>query len=313
MHSELLESIRLQIEAIERMKKQFSYAQCEILMQLISEQSGQLIFTGMGKSGYIAKKIASSIRSIGVSSNFLHPAEAMHGDIGPLTEQDLVFLISNSGETPEVLALQHQLKKRNIKTISLTRNHSNSIASQSDLNLIAGSTIEADHCGILPTSSTTCALVMGDLITIAIAKNHRLTKSIFAQHHPHGNIGLNTLKPVYTQVTSVPILSKNLSLKAVLSELLSGHRGCVLIGQDNHFEGLITEGDLNRAISQHPTNWQTMKAIDIMTLNPVTLTKDYTVHDAEDLMIQHRINSIIILANENTKECLGVYTRIYRK
>ena len=303
----------LQINALQNMQHHFTKAQCETLMHLIANKTGQFVFSGIGKSGHIAKKITSSIKSLGIHAAFLHASEAMHGDIGPLNSNDLIFLISNSGETPEILALQSQLKHRNIPIITLTQNHTNSVAMQADLNLIAGSSIEADLHSILPTSSTSCALVMGDAITIAIAKYHAFSKNIFANNHPHGNLGLNVLKPIKTQLQSVPIINIDTPLQLVLSQLLSGHQGCVLIGKLKKLQGLITEGDLNRAISHNPHHWQDIPAKEIMSINPITLDEQHTVHDAEQLMQQQNINTIVIVDHNNTQHILGVYTRIYRK
>lgn len=313
MYSLMSDSMSLQINALQNMQHHFTKAQCETFMHLIANKTGQFVFSGIGKSGHIAKKITSSVKSLGIDAAFLHASEAMHGDIGPLNSNDLVFLISNSGETPEILALQYQLKQRKIPTITLTRNHTNSVAMQADLNLIAGSSIEADLDGILPTSSTTCALVMGDAITIAIAKNDAFSKTVFAKNHPHGNLGLNALKPLKTQLQSVPIINIDTPLQLVLSQLLSGHQGCVLIGKLKKLQGLITEGDLNRAISRNPHHWQDIPAKEIMSINPITLDEQHTVHDAEQLMQQHNINTIVIVDHNNTQHILGVYTRIYRK
>jgi arabinose-5-phosphate isomerase len=313
MHSLLSDSITLQINALQDMQRQLTATQSDVLMDLIHRQSGQIIFSGIGKSGHIAHKITSSIKSLGINATFLHASEAMHGDIGPLNRHDLAFLISNSGETAEILALQSQLKRRDIPIITLTRNHTNSVAMQADLNLIAGSSKEADPHNILPTSSTTCALVMGDAITIAIANYHVFSKTIFANNHPHGNLGLNALKPLKTQLQSVPIINTDTPLQRVLSQLLSGHQGCVLVGSQQQLQGLITEGDLNRAISHNPHHWQNIPAKEIMSVNPITLNDNHTVHDAEQLMQQHNINTIVIVYHNNTQHISGVYTRIYRK
>lgn len=313
MHSLISDSISLQIGALQNMRRQLTTTQSEVLTTLIQHQTGQIIFAGIGKSGHIAKKIASSIKSLGINATYLHASEAMHGDIGPLNHHDLAFLISNSGETAEILALQSQLKHRHIPIVTLTRNHSNSVAMQADLNLIAGSLTEADPHNILPTSSTTCALVMGDAITIAIANYHAFSKNIFAHNHPHGNLGLHALKPIKTQLKSVPTIDKDTPLQQVLSQLLCGHQGCVLIGSQQRLDGLITEGDLNRAISHNPDHWQHIPAKEIMSTNPVTLDDSYTVHDAEQLMQQHNINTIVIVYRNDAQHILGVYTRIYRK
>ncbi len=313
MYSSIYQSISRQIDAIENMQRQFSESQYETLIRLISAQSGNIIFSGIGKSGYIAQKVASSIKSTGANALFLHASEAMHGDIGPLNNNDLAFLISNSGETPEILALQYQLKQRNIPMITLTRSHTNSVAIQADLNLIAGSAKEADPLNILPTSSTTCALIMGDAITLAIAEYHAFSSAVFANNHPHGNLGLNALKPIKTQLHAVPIITLDTPLQLVLSQLLSGHQGCVLIGEPQQLQGLITEGDLNRAISRNPHHWQNIPAKEIMSLHPITLDDQHTVHDAEQLMQQQSINTMVIVDHRNTQQVLGVYTRIYRK
>ncbi|MEC6815241.1 KpsF/GutQ family sugar-phosphate isomerase [Photobacterium toruni] len=313
MHSLISDSISLQIGALQNMQHQLTTTQSDVLMDLIQRQTGQIIFSGIGKSGHIAKKITSSIKSLGINATFLHASEAMHGDIGPLNNNDLVFLISNSGETAEILALQCQLKCRHIPMISLTRSHTNSVAIQADLNLIAGSITEADPYSILPTSSTTCALVMGDAITIAIAHYHAFSKTIFAKNHPHGNLGLNALKPLKTQLQSVPIIDQNTPLQQVLSQLLSGHQGCVLVGEQQRLQGLITEGDLNRAISHNPHHWQNIPAKEIMSTSPIILDEQHTVHDAEQVMQQHNINTIVITYHNNDQHILGVYTRIYRK
>ncbi len=304
--------IQAQIDALHTMQHKLTDTKLNQLINLCQSCSGKLILCGIGKSGYIARKIVASLISVGIDSLFLHPSEGLHGDIGNIQEKDCVLMISNSGETQELQQLQHILHQRNVKTFVFTRNLQSTLAQQATLAVYAGSYEEIDEHNLLPTCSTTCALVMGDLIVLALAMHQNWQPHVFAQHHPSGNLGTHALIPLHKMTQSAPIVSEHCPLTETLTQLLQGHCGLVLITNlKQKLQGLITEGDLSRFIQQHPDSWGHYTAQDIMMSTPQTLTMTHTVNDAEQLMREHSINAVILINDDHTP--LGVYSRLYRK
>ena len=221
-------------------------------LDLMQHVKGRIIITGMGKSGHIGKKIAASLASTGTPSFFVHPAEASHGDLGMITEEDVVIAISNSGESRELVDILNYCKRFGIKLISITKNVESSLGKAGDIVLCLPNNGEACPLGLAPTNSTTATLVLGDILTAGLIERKGFTKSDFNERHPGGKLG-SILKRVADLMHSgieMPILDKNSNMQQVLIEMTSKRLGCVgFVNEDGELVGMLTDGDLRRCLT----------------------------------------------------------------
>ena len=273
----------------------------------ILESKGKLIVAGVGKSGLIGRKIAATLASTGTPSFFLHPGEAFHGDLGMVEHDDLVILISYSGETDEVLKIIPFLKWNNNKIISITGNPSSTIAKNSDYHLNVSVTREACPLELAPTSSTTVTLVMGDALAIALMEARQFQHEDFARFHPGGSLGRKLLVKVkdLMRKDNLPFIDKNASFTEMLLCMSEGKLGMVIVGTADRVEGIVTDGDLRRALVRNPDTKQ-LYIDDMMTINPVIVDPDEYIHQAEQLMIERKIATILVGSAQN-RAVTGVY------
>ena len=265
-------------------------------VKLIYETKGKLIISGVGKSGNIAAKIAASFTSTGVPAIFLNPVDASHGDMGIVSKNDILFVLSNSGETHELADLIDYAKKRNISILSITSNKESLISKNSDINLSLPSHIEADKLGTIPTTSTTLSLSLGDALCCSVLNIRKFDKKSFKELHPGGIIGkkLKTLKEIMDK--EIPLIYTKASVMDAVLEMTEKKYGCaVMVNKDKKIEGIITDGDLRRAIK---TVKMKDKAITIMKSKPITVSSDLLISSAVILMNKKSITSLII-ANQN--------------
>ena len=257
---------------------------------------GKLIITGMGKSGIVGKKIAATLASTGTPSFYLHPGEAYHGDLGMVEAEDIVILISNSGETDEVLKIIPFLKYQKNTTISMSGNPSSSLAKNTDFHLNISVNIEACPLQLAPTSSTTSTMVMGDALAVALMKLRDFKDFNFARFHPGGSLGKRLLQDVSNVMKkdSLPIVIPNESIKKVINILSSGKCGLVVVVTDSNVVGVISDGDIRRAMESNETNFFKLIASDIMTKEPHTILETTKLKIAGDLMFTEKINSLIV-------------------
>ena len=278
----------------------------EEAIKVIFKSQGKLIISGMGKSGIIGKKIAATLASTGTPSFFLHPAEAYHGDLGMIEKNDIVLLISNSGETDEVLKIIPFLKSQKNITISMSGNPKSTLSKNTDYHLNIAVHKEACPLQLAPTSSTTATLVMGDAIAIALMKLRDFKDKDFAQFHPGGSLGkklLTNVKDVMKK-ENLPICSENASMKSIVYKITDGKCGLVIVKEENHIKGIITDGDIRRAMETKEEDFFKLKAKDIMSLNPKTINQDEKIIVANELMSTNKINSL--LAIDTAKELVGI-------
>ncbi|MBS1520623.1 MAG: KpsF/GutQ family sugar-phosphate isomerase [Bacteroidetes bacterium] len=273
----------------------------------ILESKGKLIVAGVGKSGLIGRKIAATLASTGTPSFFLHPGEAFHGDLGMVEHDDLVILISYSGETDEVLKIIPFLKWNNNKIISITGNPNSTIAKNSDYHLNVCITREACPLELAPTSSTTVTLVMGDALAIALMEAREFQHEDFARFHPGGSLGRKLLVKVkdLMRKENLPFIDKNASFTEMLLCMSEGKLGMVIVGTADKVEGIVTDGDLRRALVRNPDTKQ-LHIDDMMTINPVIVEQDEYIHQAEQLMIERKIATILVGSAQN-RTITGVY------
>jgi arabinose-5-phosphate isomerase len=276
-------------------------------VEAILATNGKLIVAGVGKSGLIGRKIAATLASTGTPSFFLHPGEAFHGDLGMVEHNDLVILISYSGETDEVLRIIPFLKWNKNKIISITGNAGSTIAKNSDHHLNVCITREACPLELAPTSSTTATLVMGDALAVALMEARQFQHEDFARFHPGGSLGRKLVVRVkdLMRTDKLPFISKRASFTEMLLCMSEGKLGMVIVGDSNRIEGIVTDGDLRRALVKNPDTSQ-LHISDMMTANPVIVAPDVFINQAEQLMVQKKITTVLIGAAE-ARRVDGVY------
>lgn len=266
-------------------------------LDMMQNAQGRIVVTGMGKSGHIGRKIAASLASTGTPAFFVHPAEASHGDLGMISENDVVIAISNSGESKELLDILNYCKRFGIKLIAITKNSDSSLGKAGDIVLLLPNNGEACPLGLAPTNSTTATLVLGDILTAGLISRKGFTKADFNQRHPGGKLG-SILQRVFDLMhtgSEMPILDENSNMQQVLLEMTSKRLGCVgFINQQGYFSGMLTDGDLRRYLSPHILE---KKANELMTKNPKIISKNIMAVEAVKLMHDNRITNMFVVEN----------------
>lgn len=267
------------------------------ILDLMQGAQGRIVFTGMGKSGIIGKKIVSSLASTGTPSFFIHPAEASHGDLGMLTSEDVVFAISNSGESKELADILNYSKRFGIPLIGITKNLESTLGKACNYVLKIPSTGEACPLGLAPTSSTTATLVIGDILTVALMERKCFTKTDFNQRHPGGKLGSVLLKvsDLMHSGSDLPILGEQVSMQEALLEMTSKRLGCVgFVNSIGELIGILTDGDLRRCLS---SNCLQDKAVEVMTKNPKIIMPYSMATEAIKIMNEKKITNLFVVEN----------------
>lgn len=267
-------------------------------VSLIEESDGRVILTGMGKSGHIARKTAATMASTGTPAFFVHPAEAIHGDLGMVTARDVVIAYSNSGETGEVLAILPSLRRIGAKLIAVVGKTESTLAKNADVVLDAGVSHEAGSLGLAPTSSTTAALALGDALAIALMEDNHFTADKFAIFHPGGSLGkrlLLTVEMVMHKGDDHPILDEKATVKDALFVMTDKGLGAVnVIDGNGKLCGLMTDGDVRRGLKSG-TEFLNEPVARVMTKHPAVITKDKLAAEALHLMDEHKPHPITVL------------------
>ena len=274
----------------------------EEVCNTLKECSGKVVLIGMGKSGHIAKKISSTLSSTGTPSFYLHPGEAGHGDLGMVTDVDVVIMISYSGEADEIIALLPGIKRMNVPLISMTGNAKSSIAISSDYHLDVSVDKEACPNNLAPTSSTTSALVMGDAIAVSLITANNFSSLDFAMSHPSGSLGRKLLTLVSSIMQSgndIPIVSKKTLLIDSLLVMSEKALGMVLIAENGKLAGIFTDGDLRRAIESH-VDFQKLTIEDVMTKDCKAIEPHEPALTAMQMMEKYSLNSLPVVDSKNT-------------
>lgn len=265
---------------------------------LILKCQGRVVVSGMGKSGHIGGKIASTFASTGTPAFFMHPAEASHGDLGMITDGDVVIALSNSGESDEILAIVPPLKRLGATIIAITGNDTSSLAKTADIHLSAHVTKEACPLGLAPTSSTTVALALGDALALCVLDLRDFTAEDFARSHPGGSLGRRLLVHVYDVMrtgSATPQVSAKASLAEGLLEMSRKGLGLTaIVDADNKPIGIFTDGDLRRAFERN-INVGSAKISDVMHQNPMTIRQHQLAIEAVEMMEQHKINGLLVV------------------
>lgn len=293
-------TVESEIDTLQKLKSGLDYKALSQALDLMQKSTGRIIITGMGKSGHIGKKIAASLASTGTPSFFVHPAEASHGDLGMITENDVVVAISNSGESKELVDILNYCKRFGISLISITKNPDSSLGKAGDVVLLLPNNGEACPLGLAPTSSTTATLVLGDILTVGLIERKGFSKTDFNDRHPGGKLGsiLQRVSDLMHSGEDMPILIETAGMQNVLLEMTSKRLGCVgFVNNDGILTGMITDGDLRRCLSARILD---EKACDIMTKNPKVVTPDMIASEALNIMNTKKITNLFVV-DENNK------------
>ncbi|EHU1054514.1 KpsF/GutQ family sugar-phosphate isomerase [Campylobacter lari] len=278
-------------------------------IDLILSIKGRCVVSGMGKSGHIGAKIAATLASTGTPSFFMHPGEALHGDLGMLTSEDVLLAISNSGETEEVLKLIPVIKKRKIPLIVMAGNQNSTLAKQADIFINIAVKKEACPLQLAPTSSTTATLAMGDAIAVALMRARKFRPDDFALFHPGGSLGRKLLTRVGDLMVSnnLPIVSPESEFNELVDVMTSGKLGLCIVLENEKLVGIITDGDLRRALRANDKPRFDFKAKEIMSESPKTIEASAMASEAEELMLKHKIKEIVVTQDEKIAGIIQLY------
>lgn len=273
-------------------------------VEIILGCKGKLIVTGMGKSGHIGRKIAATLASTGTPSFFLHPAEAFHGDLGMISKEDVVLALSYSGETDEILKIIPFVHENGNKLIAMTGKAQSSLARNADVHLDIMVRQEACILRLAPTSSTTAQLAMGDALATTLMRAREFTAMDFARLHPGGSLGRRLLMTVghVMRKEELPVVAPDCSATEMIHRISKGGLGLIIIAEEEKIIGIVTDGDVRRAMEKHRADFFNIRAIDIATRNPKTITPDQKLIEAEKRMTEHKINSLIVASAEGRLE-----------
>ena len=281
------------LEQVERIDEHFKAA-----VEMIMTCPGRTVITGMGKSGIIGRKMAATLASTGTPSFYLHPAEGIHGDLGMVTEGDVVIALSNSGETGEVLHILPSLRRIGAKLIAMVGNPNSTLAKNSDIVLNVGVTREACPLGLAPTSSTTAALAYGDALALALLSKRKFTASQFAVFHPGGSLGrklLLTVEDIMHSGTENPLVKADISVQDALFVITDKGLGAVsVVDNNNKMLGVLTDGDIRRGLSKG-VDFLKRPVTELMTASPKTITKEKLAAQALHIMESNRPKPITVL------------------
>ena len=298
-------TLQMEADAIPRVDEHFSAA-----VAMILDCPGRVVITGMGKSGIIGRKMAATFASTGTPSFYLHPAEGIHGDLGMVTESDVVIALSNSGETGEVLHILPSLRRIGAKLIAMVGNAESSLAKNSDIVLLAEVEREACPLGLAPTTSTTVALALGDALAVCLLERHHFTPENFAVFHPGGSLGrklLLTVENIMHGGEDNPTVFKGSTVHDALLVMTEKGLGATnVIDEEGHLLGLVTDGDVRRGLDSG-SNFLEWPVEDMMTAMPRTITKDKLAAEALHLMEKNQPRPITVLPVVDTNNvCLGI-------
>ncbi|MEB2799603.1 KpsF/GutQ family sugar-phosphate isomerase [Campylobacter upsaliensis] len=302
------EVFEIEAEAIRNLSEKLDHNFSKAI-ELILDIKGRCIISGMGKSGHIGAKIAATLASTGTPSFFMHPGEALHGDLGMITSEDVLIAISNSGETEELLKIIPAVKRRQIPLIAMSGNVKSTLAKQAEIFLNIAIKKEACPLQLAPMSSTTATLVMGDAIAAALMKARKFQPDDFALFHPGGSLGRKLLTKVKDLMVSkkLPIVNPETEFNELVDVMTSGKLGLCIVLENDKLVGIITDGDLRRALKANAKPRFDFKAKEIMSHNPKIIDQEAMATEAEQLMLKHKIKEIVVGKNGRVVGIIQLY------
>lgn len=304
------ESLLAQSDALRAMAHRLG-PEFDRAVDLILTCRGRTIVSGMGKSGLIGKKMVATFASTGTPSFFIHPAEAFHGDLGMITPRDLLILISYSGETEEVIKLLPSLQQFGNRVIAMTGREDSTLAKNSDV--VLNIAVEREVCpnNLAPTTSTLATMAIGDALAVALIKARDFKPADFARYHPGGSLGRQLLTRVRDVMrTNLPMVSPKTTVHECLFTMTSGRMGLALVMEGERLRGIITDGDLRRAMLRDPHMLEKPVA-EFMTTNPVTIRAEMNLAEAEALMLEKKIHALVVVDEREGEDAVCGVLEIY--
>ena len=301
--------IEIEANAVMNLSKQIQ-PDFENLCSEILATKGKLVLMGIGKSGHIAQKISATLSSTGTSSFFIHPTEAAHGDLGMISKQDSILILSNSGETKEIIEILPALKRSTPNIFTLSNNKKSTIAKAGKISLVINADEEACPLDLAPTSSTTIALVFGDALAIALLEARGFSKDDFARSHPAGQLGkkLTTLvQDLAVMNEKAPMVNEATFLKDALMVVTEKKLGVTLVSSDKKIVGIFTDGDLRRCLNKRIDLNKTLIK-DVMTSNFKSIESNALAIDAAEIMENNKIFSLVVNSSESQGVTAGIIT-----
>ena len=298
--SEAKRAANIQINELKKIKKIFNKSFIKAV-DLILNCKGKIIFAGIGKSGLIARKISATFSSVGIPSFFCDPAQALHGDMGQIEKKDILIIFSYSGNTSELTNMIKYANRYSIKIIGIASKPDSILLKASDIKLILPKVKESDVTGMVPTSSTSITLLLGDCLATTIMRQKKFSKEKFKIYHPGGNIG-NTLllaKDIMIVGKKIPIINYKKKFKEALREMNKKKLGTVVITEKQYIKGLLTDGDLRRGIKSFSNN---QNLLEIMTQRPLVVNENMPASKALGLMNEKKITSLLVVSDKDYKK-----------
>ena len=290
----------IQINELKKIKKVFNNSFIKAV-DLILNCKGKVIFAGIGKSGLIARKISATFSSVGIPSFFCHPSEALHGDLGQIEKKDILIIFSYSGNTSELNNILKYANRYRIKIIGVASKPDSILLKASDIKLILPKVKEADVTGMVPTSSTSITMLLGDCLATTVMYQKKFSKEKFKVFHPGGNIGNSLLlaKDIMVSGNKMPIINYKKNFKEALKVMSQKKLGIVVINKNKYIKGIVTDGDLRREIKNYSNNKNLFK---FMTKNPLTVNEDMPASKALSIMNDKKITSLLVVSNKDYKK-----------
>lgn len=291
------EVVRIESEAVKELINKID-GEFAKAVNAISEAKGRVVFTGMGKSGLIARKIVATFNSTGTAAISLHPSDALHGDLGMVRSEDIIILISKSGNTDELNNLVPMLKRLGVTLIAMVGDRNSKIAKESDIVLDISVTEEACPHDLAPTSSTTVSLVMGDALAVALLQERGFTADDFALLHPGGSLGKRLslkISEIMIKGENIPLVDEESNIKDTILEITSKRLGTTgVLDKNGKLAGIITDGDLRR-LMEKTLDLKNLTAKNIMTINPKTIKAEYLASFALQQMENYKITTLVVV------------------
>ena len=312
-HAHVVELLRVESAAIAKAAERLQAAQVDEVLSILNGCRGKVVVLGVGKSGIIAQKIAATMTSSGTAAIYLHPSDALHGGLGIVTPDDVVMMLSNSGETDELIELLPFLKRREVPLIAIVGNLKSTIGKRADAVLDASVDHEACPLNLAPTTSTTVALALGDALAMTLMRAKGLTESDFASNHPGGQLGKRLTLRVADLMhsdTRNPTIADNASWMDVVSTITQFGLGAVnVLDADGRLAGIITDGDLRRSLQKlggRDFSFANLKCDDLMTHNPIVATPEMLAFDALRLMEDRPSQISVLPVVDGDRLCVGL-------
>ena len=293
------EALQTEADALQRIKNDIG-SEFIKAVETILFNNGKVIMTGMGKSGLIARKIAATLASTGTPSFYLHPGEAFHGDLGMISEEDVVVALSYSGETDEVLKIVPFIQENGNKLISMTGNKESTLAKNSTIHLDVAVEREACILHLAPTTSTTAQLAMGDALACALMKVRDFSSMDFARLHPGGSLGRRLLMRVGNVMRKhdLPVVSEEATATEMIHAISKGGLGLIVVEREGEILGIVTDGDIRRAMESRQAAFFDIHPMDIASRHPKSISPNDKLIDAEKMMTEHKVNSLLVVDGE---------------